>query len=273
MAIVTISRGTFSGGQSLAECVAEELGYRCISREVLVDAAREYGVAEQRLSKALSEKPGILEGMKLERIHYLAYIRAALCKEVKDDRVVYHGHAGHLLLRGVPHVLRVRVIANMEFRIKAAMEAQQLSREEAIHYIRRVDDERTKWTKFLYHEEWSNASLYDIVINLEQISLSGACEIVCLAAGLEEFQVTPESQRSMDDLILSTGVRAAIAADGSVADGGLEIEAEGGVITLGGVVGSLEDADKIRTMVHSMPGVMEVNSRMRVGPLFGMERY
>ena len=35
MAIITVSRGTFSGGQSLAECVAEKLGYRCLPRFAL----------------------------------------------------------------------------------------------------------------------------------------------------------------------------------------------------------------------------------------------
>ena len=47
MAIITISRGTFSGGQSLAEYVAGKLGYRCLAREVLIEAARQYGVDEE----------------------------------------------------------------------------------------------------------------------------------------------------------------------------------------------------------------------------------
>lgn len=57
MATITISRDTFSGGQSLAECVAERLGYRCLSRELLLEAARQYGVLEERLSEALTRRP------------------------------------------------------------------------------------------------------------------------------------------------------------------------------------------------------------------------
>jgi hypothetical protein len=53
MAIITISRGTFSGGQSLAECVGEKLGYRCISRQVLVRAALEYNVPLDKLEEAV----------------------------------------------------------------------------------------------------------------------------------------------------------------------------------------------------------------------------
>jgi len=264
MAIITVSRGTFSGGQSLAECIAEKLGYRCISREVLVEAAREYGAPLEKLSKALAEAPGFLERFTTERVQYLAYIRAAICKEVKDDRVVYHGHAGHLLLKGLPHVLRVRVIADMEFRIKAAMERQNLSRGKAIEFIKDIDEKRVKWTRFLYHADWYDPSLYDIVINLEFISIDDACEIVCRIASLDKFKITPESQKVMDDMVLSTEVSATLAGSKGIADAGIEIEADGGVITIGGTVGSLEDADKIREIVRKMPGVKEINSNMRV---------
>ncbi len=68
MAIITVARGTFSGAQSLAQCVAEKLGYRCISREVLVDAAKQYGVLQEMLQIALIEKPVILERMTKPRL-------------------------------------------------------------------------------------------------------------------------------------------------------------------------------------------------------------
>jgi len=264
VAIITISRGTFSGGQGLAECVAQKLGYRTVAREVLVEAARQYGVAEEKLYKSLIEKPGFWERRTLERAHYASYIRAALCKEVKDDRVVYHGHAGHLLLQGVPHVLRVRVIANMEQRIRAAMDRHHFGREESIEYIEKVDEGRAKWTKFLYDIDWRDPSMYDIVINLDHMSISSACEVVCNAAGQKEFTTTPESQKIMDDLVLSTDVRARIAADGSIGDAEVEVEANGGVVILGGTVGSLEEADKIKKIAVDTPGAKEVDSRMLV---------
>jgi cytidylate kinase len=264
MAIITISRGTFSGGQILAESIAEKLGYRCISREVLVGAARQYGVQLEKLSKALTEPPGFLHRFSEDRAHYLAYIRADLCNEVKDDRVVYHGLAGHLLLRGLPHVLRVRVIADMEFRIKAAMERQNFSREKAIEFVQKIDEKRVKWTRFLYHADWSDPSLHDIVINLENIGIDDARDIVCQIAALDKFKVTPESQKIMSDMLLSTEVRAALAGSKGISDGGIEIEADRGIITIGGTVGSLKDADKIKELVRKMPGVKEVNSHMRI---------
>jgi cytidylate kinase len=264
MSILTVSRGTFSGGRSLAECAAEKLGYRCVAREVLTKAAKQYGVDEEKIYKSLVEKPGFLERRTLERIHYTAYIQAALCSEVQSDNVVYHGHAGHLLLKGVPHVLRVRVIASMEQRIKAAMDRQGLGREEAVEHIERVDEGRAKWVKYLYGVDWSNPSLYDLVINLDHVSIDSACDLVCASVNLREFKTTPDSQRIMDDLVVSTEARARIARDGSIGDAEVELEAHAGVVSVGGTVGSLEEADKIKQIVRSTVGVKEVASKIRV---------
>lgn len=270
MAVITVSRGTLSGGQRLAECVCERLGYRCLSREGLVEAAKRYDIPEQTLNDALTKKPGLLQSLTRERAHYLTCIRAALVREARDEKVVYHGHAGHLLLTGVPHLLRIRVVAGMEFRIKAAMNRLHLSREEAIEHIKRVDKERVEWTKFLYHVNWSDPSLYDLVVNLDRLDMADACDIVCRTAALNEFQATTESQRVMADLVLSTEVRATIAVSAArkkdFVDAGVEIQANGGVVTIGGTIASLEDADKIREIVEAVPGVSGVNSKETVWP-------
>jgi len=268
MAVITVSRGTFSGGLNLAESIAERLGYRCLARIELAEAAGRYGVSEEKLSEAISGSPGVLERLSSQRMHYLACLRAALVREVKNDNVVYHGLAGHFLLSGVPQILKVKVISNLEFRINAAMERSHLTREDAVQFIKTVDEKRARWTKFLYHVDWNDPSLYDLIINLEQISLSSACEIVCHTAGLDEFKTTPEREKIIEDLTLSTEVRAIIAANAagkSISDAGIEIEADNGVVTIGGTVGSLQDADKIREIVRTtIPGVSEVKTKMRV---------
>jgi cytidylate kinase len=264
MAIITISRGTFSGGLGLAQCVSEKLGYRCLARVELVEAARRYRVSEEKLSRAISEAPHLWERLTAERARFLACTRATLIREVKDNNVVYHGIAGHFLLKGVPCVLRVRVVANMEFRIAGAMERGALTREDAIQVIRTMDEKRARWAKFLYHVDWSDPSLYDVVINLDQISLTSACDIICTSANLEEYKATPESRKVMNDLVLGSHVRAIIAARKNISDHGVEVEADDGVVTISGTVDSLVDADRIRVAVRKVPGIKEIKSQVRV---------
>ena len=57
MAIITISRGTFSGGKEIAKCVASGLGYECVSREIIVEAANKYGISADALATALQKAP------------------------------------------------------------------------------------------------------------------------------------------------------------------------------------------------------------------------
>ena len=45
MSIITISRGSYNRGKEVAEKLAKELGYECISREILLEASTEYMLA------------------------------------------------------------------------------------------------------------------------------------------------------------------------------------------------------------------------------------
>jgi cytidylate kinase len=203
MAIITISRGTFSGGEKLAECLSKKLGYRSISREVIINASSEYGVPEEKLLKAIEQKPSIKEriGIDLDRLHYLSFVQAALCEEAKDDNIIYHGYGGHLLLKGIAHLIKVKVVADMEQRIMFAMERLKFTREEAIAYIHNMDDQRRKWTKFLYNVDWDDPAQYDVVIDLKNMTIPAACEVICTMTKYPKFQITKESKQAMENLL------------------------------------------------------------------------
>ena len=55
MSVVTISRGSFSGGKILAECLSRKLGYRCIDRDVIVEQAAAYGVSQDDIRHSLEK--------------------------------------------------------------------------------------------------------------------------------------------------------------------------------------------------------------------------
>ena len=256
--IITISRGSFSGGTVLAECVAEKLGYRLLSREILAAAAKRYGVAEDKLARALERAPGLWERLGRERQLYITYIQAALCEFLQEDNVVYHGHAGHLLLRGITHVLRVRIIAPMDYRIGAAMASLRCGREEAEAHVRRVDEDRARWTRFLYDIDWDSPLLYDLVVNLEGMSVETACAVVRATAGQPEFQPTVASRKALRDLTLACRVRAALAKDEVTARLEVEVAADDGTAILQGSLRDEEEAQTVRAVVARVAGVAAV---------------
>jgi|GEM_PF-991888 len=51
MAIISIARECCSHGAEIAEKVADMLGYECISREILLEAAYFFNIPEQKLRR------------------------------------------------------------------------------------------------------------------------------------------------------------------------------------------------------------------------------
>lgn len=264
MSIVAISRGTFSGGQAVARCVAERLGYRLLGRDDLIEAATRYGVPEEALASAMDKPPSLWERFTgARRATYLLSVRAVLAEHARGDNLVYHGHMGHLLLPGISHVIGIRVIADMEYRIAAAREERNIAREEAVASIKRSDRERAAWAMFLHGAEWDDPSLYDAVVKLGRMGVDGACETVARMVKLPEFQPTAESTKALNDLALSSKVSAKLATDQRTLVTGLDVSADGGTVTVTGVVDWQATADALPTVVWEVEGVRELKCDVR----------
>ncbi len=260
MSVITVSRGTFSGGKLLAEKVAEQLHYRCIDRDVIVEKAAASGVSQDELRSALDKPPTFLERFRHRRYLYLALVQAALAEEVCDGRVVYHGHVAHLLLKGGGPVFRVRVIAPLEYRIAMAQERLKLGRKEVIAYIRKVDEDRQKWARYLYGVDWGDPSLYDLVVNLEYMTLEAACDTVITAVKNQRcFEFDSACQAAMRDLARASRIKANIALNPDTSELELEVECEGGVVRIKGKATDVDQVAEIRRIASEMPGVTKVN--------------
>ncbi len=236
MAIITISRGTMGLAKALAENLAAELGIKCLGREVVREAAEKLGVPHEIMQKKTEEAPAFLERWVSERKPYVLAMQAVLADYAAEGNLVYHGHAGHLLLRSVPTVLRARIIAPLEVRIPIAMQHEHLNRDEAKAYILKVDEARAKWAKFLYGVDWGDPQLYDIVMNMGGTTLETACEVLAVMARRPEFSLTPGVSRRLHDFALASRVKLALAMN--PASRGLELEAQAndGAITISGAV-------------------------------------
>ena len=95
MAIITISRGSYSKGKEIAEKVAQELGYKCIARRVLLEASEEFNVPEVILRRAIHDAPSFFKYVSHSKERYIAFIQAEILKHLRKDNIVYHGLAGH----------------------------------------------------------------------------------------------------------------------------------------------------------------------------------
>ncbi len=201
MAIITISRGSYYRGKEVAEKLAQKLGYQCISREILLEASEEYNIPEIKLIRAIQDAPSILERFTRQKEKYVAFIRAALLKHVQKDNVVYHGLFGHFFLQDIPHVLKVRIVGDLEARVADEVKREGISADKAREIILRDDEERRKWALYLYGADSWDATLYDLVIHLKTITVDDAVSLISHVLELPGFQTTPQSQEAIDSLV------------------------------------------------------------------------
>lgn len=242
VAIITISRGSYSRGKEVAEALAQRLGYTCVSRDILLETCEEFSIPEIKLVKALHDAPSILERFSHGRERYMSYFNAAFLNHMAKDNVVYHGLAGHFFLQDIAHVLKVRIIANMEDRVKEEMKRENCSAEEARYMLKKDDSERNKWGLSLYGKDTFNCNLYDMVLHIDAMTVE---DVVDVLAGMVEkgrFNATPESIARLKAKTLVANILAKIVNISPRAT----VDVLAGVATLGNLSGGLQNDGELR---------------------------
>jgi len=264
MAIITISRGSYSHGKTIAEKVSQTLGYECIAREILFEASKGFNIPELKLFRAIQDAPSILDRFVYGKEKYIAYTQTAFFRYLKKDNVVYHGFAGHFFVKDIQHVLKVRIIADLEDRVSLVTERDGISRKEALRFLRKLDEQRKKWSKHLYGIDTWDSSLYDLIIHVGKITVDHAANIICNTIKSEHFQTSLESQLAMNDLFLAAEVKAAL----------IEIKPDIDVLAQNGIVyvktGAIESKEveltgAVKKSLETIPGIKDI--KIQVPPI------
>lgn len=261
MAIITISRGSYSHGKEVAQKVAQKLGYQCCAREVILGASKEFNIPELKLLRAVHDAPSILERFSHGKEKFITYFQAALLKLLQSDNVVYHGLAGHFYVKGISHVLKVRIVADMKDRIQMIMDREQISYQNALERLENDDLARRKWSQHLYGIDTADPILYDLVIRVRKITVDDAVDLICNTAGLETFKTTPESQKAMEDLVLASQVKTTLLE----LKPDIKVFVHDGVVSIGVSAKTVKAPDLVMEMeriVGAIPGVKGVDIKL-----------
>jgi cytidylate kinase len=266
VAIITVCRGTRSGGQALAACLAERLGYPVVGREILQPAAAELGVSEELLTRQMQEAPRLWDRHAAIRRVYVVAVQAALAERIVNGNLVYHGLAGQMLLQGLPAVLRIRLIAPLESRIRMLVETDGMEREAAEQFITRQDGARARWVRMMYGEDIADPRLYDMVVNLETMSVPIACDLLEATLRQPDFEVTEAVKARLVDFRLACRVKLALVRDEGTRAYELQAEARGGIVEVSGsapLLTSGQSGDRIVEVVRGVPGVETVRLKLQ----------
>ncbi len=215
MAIITISRGSLSGGRAVAECLAQRLGYPLLGRELLQEAAERVGVSVEDLQGKFETTPGLWARMTRAREKYVLAVQTALAEWCTRGNLVYHGLAGQFLLRELPGVLRVLILAPMEQRVQALLETHpRMTQDQVEAFIRKVDQERSRWVRVTYGLDVQDPSLYDLTVNLRSLSRDTACVTIAEAASQPRFAITADMEGDLFSFAADCRRRLALAMGG-----------------------------------------------------------
>jgi cytidylate kinase len=202
MPIITISRGSYYHGKSIAEKLAKRLGYSCLSRDQIVENLDTFHLPEIKLVRGLNDAFSVLERFPHGKKRFKTAIRSAILQHFLPGNVVYHGLVGHHFVRDISHVLKVRIIADTEKRVADEMARENIPKEKAQYILKKDDEERRKWSMFLYGIDIMDPETYNLIIRIGHLSEDEAVDIIANAAQLPAFQESTESKAALADLAM-----------------------------------------------------------------------
>jgi len=238
MPIIIVSSDSPDREKEIAEKVAEELGYDLLGPPFLTDVASRRQIPPGKFEEALARRPAILRKVtSRQRCFHLACIQAEVLDRFQSDNTVCWGLAAHLYIFNISHVLKVRILSPGN----AANEKNR----------------QRKWSMETFGHDETDPSLFDLVINLDQIDSGEAIETIAGAVTYRKFQPMTYSVKCLSDQTLAARARAELVKS----MGPLDIQAQDGVVIVLTRAFNWEKRKKtqaIKEAVGKIDGVMHV---------------
>ena len=196
--IITISRQFRAGGSEVAALVAETLGWSVVD-DALIDAVAERSgftpedvrsleesvpTFLERFAQysALSSPEGLLatpSAIESPATTTLAHVTREVIEEFgRRDRVVLVGRAAAVVLESKRDAIHVRLVAPLNVRLHATVEALECSKEEARVEVQERDENRARYHRELFGRDWNDPLNYHLILNTGALGISGAADLI-----------------------------------------------------------------------------------------------
>lgn len=192
--VVTIARHFGSGGKTIGEMLAKDLGINWYERDIIKMASEDSGISELLFNKAdekLSRTPlffgkaeyrGKLISPKSEDFvsdQNLFNYQAKIMRELAEkESCVIIGRASDYVLKDYPNVVRVFVHASKEYCIQQAKERASYIGKDYDKFIEKTDKFRGDYYRYYTGQEWTDARNYDLCLNSERLGFEGTMEAI-----------------------------------------------------------------------------------------------
>jgi cytidylate kinase len=200
MPIVTIARQLGAGGETIAQRLADALGWRLLDRALVDRIAEELEVAPEQVEATSERVEGFMERLGLYLAEGLpealpvtivpstsseATARAArrlVAALAEEGPAVIVGHGAMCVLRDRLDAMHVFVHAPFETRVGRAVAFFEVDRARAEEKIRRSDTDRKRYIREHFGREWQDPTNYHLCVDTGAFGIDGAVELIRDAA-------------------------------------------------------------------------------------------
>ena len=262
MAVIAMTREMGSLGKDVAAALADQMGLTVVHHELVEHhLAEKLGVQEDAVHRYLEGEASLLERWRIDKQKLSRFTAEEILELAQKGKVIIRGWGAAGVLRHIPHVLRVRICADMGFRERVMTRQLGLEAADARRDIDRSDAAHAAIVRSFFGVDWQNPLIYHLVLNTGSVPIETCVTIVRLLAERPEFQETEETRSVLANKLVESRVRAAL---GDAFATPIDIRVEKGKVTLTGT--TMGPIGNIEEVVRSVPGVTDVENRVVVVP-------
>ena len=193
--IVTIARQFGSGGREIGEELSKKLGVKFYDKELISIAAKESNIAPE-IFENVDEKAtnSLLYSLSLGLYSFsntysvgdnlpvndkLYILQHKIIKKVANEGpCVIVGRCADHILRDRNDVLRVFIYADLDFRVKRAIDLKGIKPSKAEQVVQKTDKSRSNYYNFYSGKKWGLTENYDLCINRTKLTSEQVAEII-----------------------------------------------------------------------------------------------
>mgnify|MGYP000848869184 CR=1 FL=1 len=266
MSVVAIFSGSYCHGVEVASKTVEALGYRLVDDGALIaQAAERFQLEAEKLHRAMTTKPSVFNKFTHEKERALACLKATLADALKEDDLVIHGFASHLIPREIGHVLKTCLIGDVKYRLAQLGKQEGVGEKEALKRLQRHDEACLLWVDHLFgaKDPWA-AELYDLLVPMGKVTVDEAVSLIRENVAKGVLQRSAASQGAVDDFVLAAQVELKLATEGH----NVAVSATGGKVLIRInkhvlMLSSLEE--ELKRIAMTVPGVKSVETKVGAG--------
>ncbi|RJX27328.1 MAG: hypothetical protein C4554_04445 [Dethiobacter sp.] len=191
MTVITISRQFGSGGEIIAQMVAQKLDFLLVNKKMISEKLLQYGISEPVFTLFDEKNIKIPENEHDENFetNYLQYLEA-LHEFFYDlairENLVILGRGGQILFKDFPPAFHVKIIAPLKKRLQRVQKLYNLDEAAAARLISEQDRDREEYLRHVFGYEWFDLDLYHLVINTGMVGIEEAAALIVEALQLQK---------------------------------------------------------------------------------------